>query len=746
LKKSGEEVGLFNSNGDLIDSIIFDEQITDISYGRKPDGNSEWFYFSEPSPLDSNLSVGYGDTLRALLPQFLPIGGFYSSSQSIELISDNESAATHFTLDGSKPTVNSNIYTSPIIVDSTTVIRAQVFETGILPSLITTSTYFIDESSELPVISIAIDSIYLWDNEIGIYTIGTNGAYQHGDWGSWSGSGLANYFQDWERPISMEFYVPDGNLERKVNAGIKIHGGTTRHFPQKSLTVHFRNKYGDDEINYQFFDDKPIEAWNSIMLRNGEWLYRETCTMFHDGMIQTLIANKVDVDRQGYKPSIIFLNGEYWVIHNIRERSNSHFIETNHNIDEDNIDMLGLKYGVDYVIEGDMEDYNQLVNFIESNDISLPENFNYIQTQVDINELLNYQILQIYAANGDWPQNNYKLWKPKSENGKWRWIIHEMDGGFNSLPDSSFSHNTLNSTFDYTLWDGYGYWAKYFLHSLLSNPDYVNEFIQRFATHLNTIYNPERVIHVIDSLKSNLELEMPRHLARWESSDPIATVVDSMTEWEDNVEGMREFAIERPNYVRQHIIDYFNLNGVSELTLNISDSSAGSIRIHDIDVKSFPNTGIYFNDIPIRIKAIPNNGYQFLNWEGISGEISDSSNINLTLTGDSTIIAVFEPLVNIIDNIIIPSDYALHQNYPNPFNPITTLRYDLPEQATVNIIIYDMLGRQVRTLINQTQNAGYRSVIWNATNDFGKPVSAGVYLYQIQAGEFVQTKKMVLLK
>jgi len=98
------------------------------------------------------------------------------------------------------------------------------------------------------------------------------------------------------------------------------------------------------------------------------------------------------------------------------------------------------------------------------------------------------------------------------------------------------------------------------------------------------------------------------------------------------------------------------------------------------------------------------------------------------------------------DDIILPNQFAIYQNYPNPFNPVTTLRYDLPEQANVNIIIYDMLGRQVKTLINQTQDAGYRSVIWDATNDYGKPVSAGIYLYQIQAGEYMQTKKMVLLK
>jgi hypothetical protein len=102
--------------------------------------------------------------------------------------------------------------------------------------------------------------------------------------------------------------------------------------------------------------------------------------------------------------------------------------------------------------------------------------------------------------------------------------------------------------------------------------------------------------------------------------------------------------------------------------------------------------------------------------------------------------------LSINDNIVIPSRYTLHQNFPNPFNPVTTLRYELPEQATVNITIYDMLGKHVKTLINQTQNAGYKSVIWDATNDYGKPVSAGIYLYQIQAGEYMQTKKMVLLK
>ena len=95
---------------------------------------------------------------------------------------------------------------------------------------------------------------------------------------------------------------------------------------------------------------------------------------------------------------------------------------------------------------------------------------------------------------------------------------------------------------------------------------------------------------------------------------------------------------------------------------------------------------------------------------------------------------------------IYPQRFALEQNFPNPFNPSTTIRYELPEDGLVNVTIYDMMGRQVSTLVSSQQAAGYKSIQWNATNDFGKPVSAGVYLYKIQAGEFVQTKKMVLLK
>jgi len=164
--------------------------------------------------------------------------------------------------------------------------------------------------------------------------------------------------------------------------------------------------------------------------------------------------------------------------------------------------------------------------------------------------------------------------------------------------------------------------------------------------------------------------------------------------------------------------------------LFLNDNGNRFIR-YDVDFTSSPdyNTGIFNHPIDI-----DNDGYyEILNIL----HSYDTPNVDITTLDYTGLSTVSEG---------VPIEFSLHQNYPNPFNPITTLRYDLPEQSLVNITIYDLLGREIRTLVNTTQDAGFKSVIWNATNDFGKPVSAGVYLYKIQAGEFRQVKKMVLLK
>ena len=150
---------------------------------------------------------------------------------------------------------------------------------------------------------------------------------------------------------------------------------------------------------------------------------------------------------------------------------------------------------------------------------------------------------------------------------------------------------------------------------------------------------------------------------------------------------------------------------------------------------------------------LPGNHANSYLWQKVNnGEMPPGNNPDLN-TNEINLIAQWidegaleNPALEIYNNAQIPKEYILNQNYPNPFNPVTTLRYDLPEQSDVTITIYNMLGRKVKTLVNSTQDAGFKSVIWDATNYQGNPVSAGVYLYKIQAGEYISTKKMVLLK
>jgi hypothetical protein len=132
---------------------------------------------------------------------------------------------------------------------------------------------------------------------------------------------------------------------------------------------------------------------------------------------------------------------------------------------------------------------------------------------------------------------------------------------------------------------------------------------------------------------------------------------------------------------------------------------------------------------------------EHMNWV-----LSTAGSEEYILEQESEIVVPFADRFTLEKRAVIPETFALHQNFPNPFNPITSLRYDLPEQAQVTLTIYDLMGREITQLVNTTQEAGYRSVQWNATDSFGKSVSAGVYLYQIRTGKFVQTRKMVLLK
>ena len=193
---------------------------------------------------------------------------------------------------------------------------------------------------------------------------------------------------------------------------------------------------------------------------------------------------------------------------------------------------------------------------------------------------------------------------------------------------------------------------------------------------------------------------------------------------------------------------------LSELPLPDSTSNYWSSVIDSVfryidEIYPYVNEIIAADDLAAGQDPNYNSTYYNLLWDELDSltiSVIHCAIVDLASIWQTAWINAGSPTLSFINKQSIPNVYVLDQNHPNPFNPTTTLRYDLPEDAMVNITIYDMMGRQVKTLINGKQSAGYKSLKWNATNNLGQSVSAGLYLYMIQAGDFRQIRKMVLFK
>jgi len=622
LSRDGEFVGLYAADSSLVDSLSFGPQQDDFSYGRSADGGETFLIFAQPTPATANTSQGYQGVAGAVT--FSQPGGFYSGSQSIVLSASHIDEDIHYSINGAVPTQQSAKFRAVVQLDTSTVIRARAFREGYLPGPVITHTYLIDEQVTLPVVSIATDPANLWDDETGIYVEGTNGIP------GYCTSQPRNWNQPWEKPAHVEMFETDGTPGFKLDAGIQIGGGCTRLYPQKSLAVYARAEYGAAKINYKIFADKEIDTFNNVLLRNnGQDWWR---AMHRDGMMQTIVKDRMDIDWQAYRPALLFLNGAYWGIHPMREKHNEHYLAANHGLDDpDAIDILTNNANVK---QGSADLYEAMIDFVETHDLSQAQNYDYMRGQMDINEYLNYVIAEIYFANIDWPGGNIKYWRAHGEGNKWRWIIFDTDLGFGAHGRGEYDSNTLeNATSETETYYANPPWSTLLLRSLLENDDFRTRFIQRFAMHLNSTFAPARVLQIADSIRGDIAAEMPRHIAKWPKSTSFSGG------WQYHIDKIKEFAEKRPGYVFNHIRQKFDLSGNAQLRLTINDSIMGRVQINAVDTRSADFEGTFFKDVPIRLKAIPAPGYRFAGWQGASQSMQDS--IALTLSADADLQAIF---------------------------------------------------------------------------------------------------------
>ncbi|MFC1550283.1 lamin tail domain-containing protein [Candidatus Neomarinimicrobiota bacterium] len=673
LSRGGEELGLVNPDEVIIDAVEFGLQIPDVSFGRKPDGEANWFLFGEPTPGESNTTQGTLNPEFSSTPEFSIAGGFYNGSQSIILSSSSPNAEIYYTVDGSKPMSNSPQYSTPLTISNNSVLRSRIYEDGKLPGPIITQSYFIDENLTLPVLSIAVYPETFWDQDIGIY--------QHS-------------YKGMEVPINLEYFESNGTLAFSAPAGIRISGQGSYLYPQKPFTISTKDRFGAGSMDYQIFPDRELSQFTDIYLRNSGTPDNRH-TLFRDALQHTIMINQMDLDCQAYQPALTFINGQYWGIYNIREKENASYLAAHHKIDPTNIDYLEYDFSrTPVVIEGDLTDYLALLDFFENNSLVSTENYNYIKSQIHIDEYINYQIAEIYCDNINWLNTNVRWWREKTKHSKWRWILVDMDWGFGTVfPNFTSSYET-NSLLLATSAPGTRSaaepWTTLIFRKLLENSDFRDEFIQRFAGYLNTTFASERVVGIVDSLQNYIGTEMPRHIDRWKN-DPSQIWDDppipNIYAWNSNVEIMREFAENRTNLQWDHIIDFFSLSGIANLSLNINSPGKGKIVVNDVTLpENF--VGYYFKDIPLRTIAIPQPGYKFIRWEGLSDSESDS--ISLILTSDAELTAIFEPSNESILPTVISANRILDLTN-SPYHATSDISIDpevtLEIQAGVEILM-----------------------------------------------------------
>jgi len=640
ISSSGDTLLLTDSSGILADSLVTGNIPTDVSLGLQPDGvDSRWF-FDHPTPGKANTSKAFPEVTYSD-PIFSMPGGIYSLPLDIAISGASPGDSILYTTDGSEPKKGSLLYTNPIHFSSGKVVRAVITGPGRMKNKPITHSYLIRaDKPDIATISLSTDPPNFFNWDTGIYVLGPRASPDMPNFG-------ANFWQDWERLIHIELFETDGSLGFESDAGVKIFGAWSRANPQKSMAFYSRGRYGADVFDYKFFPDLPFTEYNNFILRNSgnDW----NNTMFRDALMGRLLDH-TNIDRMAYRPAAIYLNGSYFGLLNIREKINEHFLALHHGVDPYQIDLLEFNGSP---VNGDAEHYNKMIDFLNGNSPFFIANYEKVKTMMDVENFMEYEIAQIYFNNTDWPGNNIKFWRPRTPEGRWKWILFDTDFGFGVWDDVVYrpSYNTLEFALEPNGPDWPNPpWSTFLLRKMMENLDFRNDFINRFADRLNTAYSYQTVLNHINQMAAGIETEIPHHLSRWNQWG------ENTDTWKANVNTMRAFASSRVSYMRNYISQHFSNLGYVSLKITTSGSQTGIVKLNTLVLNSFPWEGTYFMKVPVKLTAWPNPGYRFVMWEG---PVADpwSVSTTITLTQNTTVKAVFEADGSSLNEIVINEIY-----------------------------------------------------------------------------------------
>ena len=685
---SGGEKVILSKDDEVVDYVRIPQHISEGKVYACLKNDYDNYSVMNPSPYEVMESYEEYRINPAINPSFSVESGWYSEPFYLEL--SCKSGTIYYTTDGSEPDENSEEYTGGIFIkdrsdeeniyanigqisitndylpdtpiDKGTIVKAVVIKNGVRSQTVS-RTYFVGLSDklaykDLPVMEITVDPEALFDNYNGIYVKGNvydvyAAKYDVTDLPFMVLNAHMNYSQEdrgWERLANIEYFDNNHEYVFGQTIGIRIHGGWSTSFNQKSFNLYAREEYdGNDAFLYGFFG----KTYNKLMLRSGG--YRDTYyTKMRDVLNQKLVEDRLIGTQKGM-PCVVFINGEYWGLYNLQENIGSSYVAENYGVDYDNIAII--KNGTPNIMGDVVNSYSELTEYALNNDLKNDDNYRYIERNIDIQSYIDYMAFEIYVANCDSIGNNYSHWRTivpkKGEYGdcKWRYLIYDTDDSAGMVVNLSQAHT--NSFID-------GHWSvtplgEYgdpFFGALIQNEEFKQRFVTTFMDLANNNFRYERVSEVIsemaDEYRYGVIASQNRFRGQYKAPDySVNELYDGVydeTLFDADVQVIDDFYRDRYQYIVEYMKEELQLNGeLHELTLYISDPDNCNVALNTIANVEHGLTWKYYSDYPITLKCEPEDGYRFIGWTDETGTIiSEDPELSMTLENNQIIIARIE--------------------------------------------------------------------------------------------------------
>jgi hypothetical protein len=503
-------------------------------------------------------------------------------------------------------------------VSTTTVLRCRTYADGSYPSDEIIRTYVFEQQPSLAAIFVTTDPLSMFSNDSGLYMTGNSASMADPKYG-------ANYWSNRELPVYVEMFEPGSPKTPAfgVMGDYKISGQYSRAKEKKSFSVTLREEYGNKRLKYPLFPDYPeLKKFKAFSLRNfgnnsGDDYVRDR--------IGTQMTEGLGVDYQHGRYVIVYYNGKYYGIHDLRERNNEYFYETRYGLDPNDIDLIDAN---NEASAGSSTDFKAMVDWLQSNELSSEANYNRIADQIDIDNFINYMQAEMFLNNSDWPHNNMKKWRVASQKSKWKWFLYDTDFGFgvsyNQQNGNVFSYVTNASGtggMGMGMMPGMGQQGQQgcqepqqptggsiseytiLMIRLLGNEGFKNAFINRFSVLLSMNFAADRLVKQIDALQSQVQSEMSRDAEFWGYN---------AGSFSSNLEKIKSFAQSRQQAVVSDMQNYFCLGSPVQVTLSAQGS--GQILVHNLPLDQSSMTVNFFSGVPVTVTAVPKSGAVFSGW------------------------------------------------------------------------------------------------------------------------------------